>query len=146
MRLVHIGLALLVLASSCGIVLTRHYCQGELRSQALFITPESCHTSHSGQTTPPACPFHAKKSKETGDGKKGCCDNRSAVLKSDIPQWHKLPNLLHSLTAPLLPPLADVRECLYLLPASVLSYPNHWGNGLPPPKYGLHILLQVFRN
>ena len=146
-RFVHIILSALVLASSSGIVLTKHYCRGEFRAQALFVTPESCHTPSSGKSDRPACPFHSNSAEVPADGEKGCCDNRSAVVKSDAPLWHKLPNLFHSLKAPLFP-------AGYLVLAAYRSFSRiqvtlsfaEWATGLPPPKYGLQVLLQVFRN
>ncbi len=146
-RFIHIALAVLVLASSSGIVLTKHYCQGKFRSQALFVAPESCHTTRSGQVGQPVCPFHADQSKGPTDEKKGCCDNRSAVVKSDIPLWHKLPDLSHLLTAPVpafvCPALPEYLSFLHL--RIIIRLPQ-WATGLPPPKYGLQVLLQVFRN
>lgn len=146
-RFIHIALAVLVLASSSGIVLTKHYCQGVFRSQALFVAPESCHTLRSEQVGQPICPFHADQSKGPADGKKGCCDDRSAVVKSDIPLWHKLPGSLYSFTAPVPAFLCTaLPEYLSFFHCRILIRLPHWATGLPPPKYGLQVLLQVFRN
>jgi len=145
-RFVHIVLAALVMASSSGIVLTKHYCQGEFRSQALFIAPESCHSEREGKATVPVCPFHAKQSEAPGNDKKGCCDNRSAVVKSDAPQWHKLPELLSSFTGPQLHALPALPEYLPVLKFQMVTYLPEWATGLPPPKYGLQVWLQVFRH
>lgn len=145
-RFIHIVLAVLVMASSTGIVFNKHYCRGELRAQALFFMPESCHDTGRTPSKKTPCPFHANQADvPSAFEKDGCCDNRSAIVKSGSPQWYPQPDVLPVLAEP----LASFR---YFLPEYLLHFSfdlprlPDLTNDLPPPKYGLHIVLQVFRN
>ena len=76
-RLLHITLALLTFLSTTGLVLNQHYCQSELRSQALFVKAENCHSAK--KNMPKACPMHAPDS----DQEKDCCDDETHLLQLD---------------------------------------------------------------
>jgi hypothetical protein len=144
-RFVHIVLAVLVLASSTGIVFNKHYCRGELRAQALFFTPESCHDTGRAPSKKPPCPLHADQTGSAGYKKDKCCDNRSAIVKSVLPQWFPQPDSLPVFAG--LPALSRDFLPEYLLHFG-FDLPRLPGSatGLPPPKCGLHIMFQVFRN
>lgn len=85
-RVLHITLAFVLLLSSTGLVLNKHYCQDELKSVALFSKAKPCHKS----SMPKSCPMHGGTSSDQDDSK-GCCDDQSEFLKSDQDQ------LFHSL-------------------------------------------------
>lgn len=71
-RILHILLAMLTLVSSTGIVLNKHFCQGEFKNAALWVKPQACH----GSSKMPACPHH-----QHGDEDNGCCSNFADYLK-----------------------------------------------------------------
>lgn len=77
----HIILALLVFIGSTGVVINKHYCQNELKDSKLFVAAEVCHTNQKAKH----CPFHPPK-EETPVEKKGCCENDSQYLKTEIEQ------------------------------------------------------------
>ena len=79
-RLLHITLIFLLILSSVGVVLNKHYCQDELRSVHLFAQAKSC------QQLPerPSCPLHPPTDQQ--DEHKGCCDNTSEYHKADTEQ------------------------------------------------------------
>lgn len=80
-RLFHITLAALLLISSSGLVLSQHFCRGELKSSALFIEAASCHA----QPTRKHCPHHPP-AEQTAKPIKGCCDTTVDFLQLDSEQ------------------------------------------------------------
>ncbi|MBR9919997.1 MAG: hypothetical protein GYB31_04100 [Bacteroidetes bacterium] len=78
-KLFHILLACLVYTSSVGLVMNSHFCQGELKSHALFSKPESCH----GNKDAPVCPFHQKAMEQDGEDN-NCCQNKSKLVKEEL--------------------------------------------------------------
>jgi hypothetical protein len=140
-RFGHGVLAALLLLSSSGITLNKHFCRGELRSQALFVRPTSCHAQAAAGR--PACPFHDAAASPEEDAENGCCDERSIVLKQDGPSRCT--------------PSAGSFPCqscrcfwvLLLLPGFFrlprLFARAELGLRSSPPKVALRILFQVFR-
>lgn len=80
----NITLILLVLLSSMGITVNRHFCQQQLKGIAVLFTPKSCHDSAAShcqfsETTATDKSCCSKKGKQTT---KNCCSNESQVVKS----------------------------------------------------------------
>ncbi len=79
---IHIILTLFVLLSSTGLVVNRHFCQNELKDQRLFLQAHTCHP----KMMEVPCPVHGTMLVESpahGQGK-GCCQNESEVITSDV--------------------------------------------------------------
>ncbi|MBK7478040.1 MAG: hypothetical protein IPN74_07220 [Haliscomenobacter sp.] len=142
-RFGHVALAALLLLSSAGITLNKHFCQGELRSQALFVQPPSCHAQAAAGR--PACPFHDSAPSPKEDAENGCCDDQSIFLKQDGPQ--QVHTFDWKLSLPALMPV------FFAAPSMILPFwafsarisALNWAFDLPPPKVALRILFQVFR-
>ncbi len=81
-RTTHIILALMVFFSSTGFVLNKHFCQNELKSVAIFSQAEPCHA----QKTMRSCPMHGQMEVPGSNESKGCCDDTTDYVKSDIDQ------------------------------------------------------------
>ncbi|MEZ5040192.1 MAG: hypothetical protein R2828_09875 [Saprospiraceae bacterium] len=140
-RIVHIILALLILVSSNGFVVNKHYCQKELKSIALFVPAEGCHQAKAMKN----CPMHSAgiNDHQNKDEKKGCCDDETEYIKLDEEQ---------------IPPSVDMNflDHLTLLPvlfvALQLELPSldarslHYLHYKPPLiVYDLSVSLQTFR-
>ena len=80
-RGLHIVLAFLVFISSSGLVLSQHFCRGELKSTAVFAEATPCHQA----TAKRACPHHPPAQPTTAS-KKGCCDTTTDFLQMDADQ------------------------------------------------------------
>ncbi|MCI5092686.1 hypothetical protein [Phaeodactylibacter sp.] len=80
----HILLAVLLLISSTGLVLSKHYCNGDLKSTALFAEAAPCHQNKKLKS----CPAHGTMpvSDEDAPQKKGCCDTETDFVKVDDDQ------------------------------------------------------------
>lgn len=72
-------MAFTIFISSTGLVLNKHYCQDQLKSQALFLAAKSC--QHQKMVTVP-CPVHGTM-EVPADEDKNCCNNESEYLKAD---------------------------------------------------------------
>lgn len=81
-RIAHITLAFLLLLSSTGIVLNKHYCGSELKSMAVFMEATPCHHVKAVKS----CPTHSSGEEGLQKEKKGCCDDKTEYLKSDEEQ------------------------------------------------------------
>ena len=135
-----------MLVSSSGLLLNKHYCQGELRSVAVFAKPKTCHEVALGKMMP-SCPMHQQMAEgDQAKEDKGCCDNRSAFLK--ITDQQVLPDVGQKVVAPVFFPVfaAPVAVLSSILPDGWLIARSSWAFDLPPPKVPLRILLQTFRN
>lgn len=75
-QLISYLLALLVLLSTTGVTVNRHYCRSELKHTTLYQEPASCH-----EDTAFECPFHCQ-AKEKQD--KDCCNNKSSFHKLEV--------------------------------------------------------------
>ncbi|MEL7220741.1 MAG: hypothetical protein AAGJ93_05440 [Bacteroidota bacterium] len=82
-KVFHIILAFFLLLSSTGLLVSKHYCQGELKSMTLFFEAQSCHQPQKMKN----CPMHAMLSGTPDDKEqKGCCDTQMDWLKTDLKQ------------------------------------------------------------
>lgn len=82
-QIVHIGLALLLLISTTGVAVNKHFCQNELKSVALFVKAKGC---HSGKVKK-ACPVHGYMMVEAeSPAQKGCCDDETEIVKTEEDQ------------------------------------------------------------
>ncbi len=68
----------MVLLSSSGFVIQKHYCQDELKEIAIYVKAEACHTKVSDK---PPCPFHPQEEQPDGVEKKNCCNNEVELVK-----------------------------------------------------------------
>lgn len=83
-KVFHIILAFLLLVSSTGLVVSKHYCGGDLKSTALFAEAAPCHQDKQMKS----CPVHGTMpvSNEDAPPKKGCCDTETDFVKVDDDQ------------------------------------------------------------
>ncbi len=97
LRVLHIGLAFLILISSTGITVHKHYCQKELKSMALLVKSEKCEDNH--QTSdrqnrfPKLC---CKKNQDTNDTpspSEECPNCEDSVLFLVLDEDFELPQL-----------------------------------------------------
>ena len=72
----NITLALLILTSSTGLVVNRHFCQDQLKSIAFFRPAKTCHQIVSKKV----CPMHAEP--DQSQDRKGCCDDETEWIKN----------------------------------------------------------------
>jgi hypothetical protein len=77
----HIVLAFILLISSTGLVMNKHYCQNQLKSVALFVAAKPCHQQKAKQ----ACPMHAAMDQDQEESK-NCCDDETEYVKADQEQ------------------------------------------------------------
>ena len=75
----------MVILASAGIMVSKHYCQGEFKNLALFVEAEQCHEvktrkaeahCHSGKNT---CQSLGSEDKQ----EKKCCENKTVFLETD---------------------------------------------------------------
>ena len=100
-RLLHILVAFNLLASSVGIVVSKHYCGGEWKHTAFFREAESCHQPAKAIK----CPMHSGE-----DGiPDNCCQNDmeryvddEGYLSTVTPELPEIPTFLVSLPLPYL--------------------------------------------
>ncbi len=100
-RFLHIFLVLNILASSVGIVVSKHYCGGELKSTAFFHEAESCHQPARSMT----CPMHGNMAEKPNN----CCENDTdryadegnylTTISVELPDFPCPPVPLHSAIA-----------------------------------------------
>ncbi|MGB0930466.1 MAG: HYC_CC_PP family protein [Chitinophagales bacterium] len=82
-KAIHIILALLIIGTSMGLTINKHYCQNQLKGIAVFFQPPNCHDLLQSQKTS-GCKHHQApkatcKHAEKGDSK-GCCSNESEYV------------------------------------------------------------------
>lgn len=76
-----LALSALILMAAGGISLDQHYCQGHLKSIAFIGKASNCHEMTAGI----ACKHHSGTQDYTDrERSKDCCENRTALIKSDI--------------------------------------------------------------
>lgn len=80
-KLLHIGLSLLVLLSTSGWVLSKHYCGGVLKNVALFGEATPCHDNKLMKS----CPLHGSMPASNGQSSddNDCCDTTNELIKLD---------------------------------------------------------------
>ena len=82
-KAIHIILALLILGTSMGLTINKHYCQNQLKGMSVFFEPPNCHDLLQSQSKKiKGCKHHQKAAKPTckhakKDDTKGCCNNES---------------------------------------------------------------------
>jgi hypothetical protein len=113
-RILHILLAMVTLVSSTGVVLNKHFCQGEMKNAAVFVKPHSC---HSGDAKP-ACPHHQQKDEDNG-----CCSNYADYLK--LKQDQQTSSLDLQVPAPPQPVAVVVSVPAELLPSNTQLWPAY---------------------
>lgn len=137
-RFLHITLALLLLISSSGLVLSQHFCRGELKSVALFAEATPCHAKAKR-----TCPNHPPAPEEK-KAMKGCCDTEVDFLQLDADQLAAdLPS--PNLELPVL--LAVLQVALDIYPTTIAPRERpHYLNYKPPLLVSdLPVRLQTFR-
>ena len=138
-RIAHITLAFLLLLSSTGIVLNKHYCGSELKSMAVFMEAEPCHHVEAMK----GCPIHSSGEEGIKKKKKSCCNDETEYVKSDEEQLAQ-PFRIDLKNLPVL--LAATFLALdFQLPATD-SNTLHYLTYKPPIVLNdISVLLQVFR-
>lgn len=122
-----------MLVGSAGVPVSRHFCQGELKSVAFYGKAEKCHSDQKKAH----CPFHPPAADETE--KKGCCSDEFEVVSVDDVEQSvdiALPQLVavvleypeHHYEAPLLPTRLRKSGTLenYRPPPLVIDVPRAW--------------------
>jgi len=66
-----------ILIISTGFSVNYHYCQGQLKSWRINLTPHNCHVESACHKASP------EKSCKHGEPKKGCCENDSSYVQLD---------------------------------------------------------------
>ncbi len=70
-------LSLWMLLISTGFSVNEHYCQGQLKSWRINLTPPNCHAESACHKASP------EKSCKHGEPQKGCCENESSYVQLD---------------------------------------------------------------
>jgi hypothetical protein len=78
----HIILAFLLLISTSGFMVSKHFCQGELKSIALLVQATPCHQNKAMKH----CPMHAASDQNGEQESKGCCDTENDFVKAENEQ------------------------------------------------------------
>lgn len=101
-QIAHISLAFLLFISTMGVTVNKHFCQNELKSVALFVKAEACHSTKVKKP----CPIHGfMMVEEEGSKDKGCCDDETEIVKNEEdqigPSLPEMPVLSEALLATL---------------------------------------------
>jgi len=83
-QLFHISLAFLVLFSTSGLTVSKHYCSGVLKNVAIWAEAAPCHANKALKS----CPLHADMTMPDHDTapSNNCCDTRSEFFKTNTEQ------------------------------------------------------------
>ncbi len=109
--ILHILLAILLVVSSAGLTVNKHFCRMQLQDIAVLVTPPSCH-SKAALGLPTACSApsaqksccsaakipscHKAAATDANDEEKnGCCHNESEWIKTFISQV--VPHISHNI-------------------------------------------------
>lgn len=87
---VHILLALMVLLSTTGITISKHFCKTQLRGIAVFVEAQNCHEAKSAccvsdlPSTKLSCCSSSKQGTQlcNTDGSNNCCHNEINYVKN----------------------------------------------------------------
>lgn len=85
-RIFHIILAALLMISSSGLLINKHFCQDRLKDIRLFAKAKPCHVASAKSDNhqhPPSCPFHPAKQKDDTSNN-SCCEDESSFLKLEV--------------------------------------------------------------
>lgn len=78
-----LSLSFMVILASAGIMVSKHYCQGELKNFALFVKAKQCHDVRVHKTKTQCHPERNTCQKsEKKEGRK-CCENKTVFLETD---------------------------------------------------------------
>lgn len=80
-KLIHITLAAMVLFSTTGLTLSKHFCQNELQGIGVFTQAKGCHHSEHAPCQSKHCDSHPEKEEEGG-----CCKKIAKYYKLDQDQ------------------------------------------------------------
>ncbi len=82
-KIATLSLSVMVILASVGIMVSKHYCQGDLKNFALFVKAKQCHDISTHKTKTHCHPGKntCQKSKKK-EGKK-CCENKTVFLETD---------------------------------------------------------------
>ncbi len=119
LRILHIFLACLVLVSTTGLTINKHYCKNELKNVAFFVKAKACH-----ETKKVTCPHHQPTDE------KPCCENTTDYFIADTDQVYPTNHLeVTSFDEIGIDPL------FYVLTSHNNSFPlyNEWLCFRPPP-------------
>jgi hypothetical protein len=130
-KILHITFAFLVLLSSTGVTVKKHYCQNKLENVSFLPTSGCCKTAT----------HHACK-KSVNDCKKGCCSNELEYIHLDQDfQVQKIKTfaLDHLQIAAVLPSIFENQSSSFLVATKYFNYEP------PPILSDFSVLFQVFR-
>lgn len=82
-RITALSLALLMFFSSLAFSMDMHYCQGTLKSVALFVKAKNCHELAASM---PNCKHHQLQTNACAMDKKDCCENETVFFHLDQDQ------------------------------------------------------------
>lgn len=82
-KVISYALVMIMAMASAGLIVNRHYCKNELKSTALFVKAQPCHSPKAKI----ACPMHSDTS-PLEDAEGNCCDDKTNYLKSEVDQIH----------------------------------------------------------
>ena len=94
-RIFALIMALVIFTSSVSFAIDMHYCQSKLKTVSFFGKAETCHDMMSGKMSD--CPQHQEmmgESEGRSISKKGCCDNKSVHIQSDLNQLNSNANFV----------------------------------------------------
>ncbi len=135
---IHILLSMLVLASTFGAVVNKHYCQDELKEISLFFESNRCQPA----TFPAACHQQTTPSKTNGIDKDYCCSYQTEFYQVDFQQEALLGAQLEKHTDISLPLFIVKSDSIEVCPALIK---------IRPPPYTIPLIpcpdqsdLQVF--
>ena len=78
-----LSLSLMVILASAGIMVSKHYCQGELKNIALFVKAKQCHDISTHKTKTHCHPGKNTCQKSEKKKEKKCCENKTVFLETD---------------------------------------------------------------
>jgi len=77
-------MALLIVISTSGVVISKHVCNGEVKNIAVFHKAESC--EHIRKSTSMQCPIHQGMILQVTEDHNNCCSDTIELVKDDHPQ------------------------------------------------------------
>ncbi len=142
LKTLNIVLAFFFLISSSGLIVNKHFCQKELKSTSLFVSPQSCHEKNKSKSCHHSQQKTASCQHQSAEEENQCCNTASEYIKleQDQPQpflasdWVNQPALLGVLFVALQinPPASKATSLHYL------SYKP------PIVRENISVLLQTF--
>ena len=127
-----ISLSWLVLMTSLSFGVNFHFCQGDLKSFALFQEAKPC-----GHADMPACPMH-----QTMQSEEDCCDTSAEVVKGQDHPISIVTDLVKTTTLAIVHPAFLLEQPLPV--SAKISTPKYLN--LKPPLIGkqIRVLVQSF--